>query len=333
MQLRLEFELAEASHAERRNLLGLALMRVECDGVLSAFCQWVFNVTGGGLDGTLIKSYAELAVRPWGLCCSKSKARSTVDRACRLGIVRRTGESFASGGTKANGYAIDWPGIRRLLDMQARPGNHTPQERVSSQSTPVSSQSTPVSCGDTPVSSQSTPSNGSHAHARSLFKLSFKTPDPDPGAEPRPAGVSEEKEEPEILAAARSTRVASLPAGDLACGVFRRQDVTLKTLRLPGKLIGWFRRQLSAHKPATGDTEADLLLVMAAARYALELRDDEVRSSRVAVFAHIVGRGAWGRAMPCLPDARRELDRMIEQFGRRPLLSGTAWPPTNPVTG
>jgi hypothetical protein len=60
------FEQSEGTRADLKNLLGLAL-QVQANIYLAQLMIWIFNTT----DRTkLKKSYNELALRPWGLCCS-----------------------------------------------------------------------------------------------------------------------------------------------------------------------------------------------------------------------------------------------------------------------
>jgi hypothetical protein len=116
----LDFRVAEGTHAERRQRLGLALISVGCDAELSRLCEYVFNVTSGGVNGALTKTYAELSARPWNMCCSKSKARATVDLAVELGLLSKAEDRYTARGQKANSYAINWEGIARILN--GRPG-------------------------------------------------------------------------------------------------------------------------------------------------------------------------------------------------------------------
>jgi hypothetical protein len=146
-QQRLPFEMAEASHADRRNMLAGALNRLKCDLYLSRLCLWIFDVTKGGIEGDLSKSYEELAARPFGLCCSVSKARTTVGQAARVGLIAVRERRYVSLGQQANAYWIDWDGVRRLLDYRVRPGS----DRVSCGSTPMSPQDTPMLPQDTPL--------------------------------------------------------------------------------------------------------------------------------------------------------------------------------------
>ena len=116
---------AEGSYDERRNRLGLALIRVNADLYLRDFMLWIFNVTDGGIAGSLKKSINEIMQHPWGLCCSKSKARSTVETAAHYKwiVIERT--YSAQGDAGPNSYAINWPGIRASLNTSQKPGSRT----------------------------------------------------------------------------------------------------------------------------------------------------------------------------------------------------------------
>jgi len=125
-QTRLEFGAAEGQWEERRQRLGLALIAVDCDAELSRLCEYVFRLTEGGSAGSVIKPHDELAARPWRMCCSRAKARSTVSRAVSLGLIRRTEQRYISQGQRANAYEIDWQGIERILIERAS-GRRIPQ--------------------------------------------------------------------------------------------------------------------------------------------------------------------------------------------------------------
>jgi hypothetical protein len=129
-QQELPFAQLEGSRAERKNLLGLALLKSNANIYLAQLMVWIFNTTDGG--NPLKKSYDELASRPWGLCCSNSQARATVRQAKRLRILRVV-ETWAGPGIQAaNEYAIDWGGVRQIVfGRQADTGVTTWQPGVS----------------------------------------------------------------------------------------------------------------------------------------------------------------------------------------------------------
>lgn len=164
-----------------------------------------------------------------------------------------------------------------------------------------------------------------------------KQPDPDPDPVPvaesdpicaqsektptqRKAAVSVEQQVPldefdewcdrvPILREARLRSVEPLEAGRLTYGVFAplsEQSLGVRSsdgrVRLNVTAITeWFRRQLSVEQPVVGNTQAHLLLVLAAARYALSLRADELKRNRVAAFVNIVSRQRWRRVLSHVP--------------------------------
>ena len=81
---------ADAAYGERMRELELALGRLPekvCDAEMSLFLRLVFSYTVGGKGKPYRRSFAELAARPHGLCCSVSKARTTVETAERWTLV------------------------------------------------------------------------------------------------------------------------------------------------------------------------------------------------------------------------------------------------------
>ena len=116
-QKELPFAEAEGSRAERKNLLGLAMLKVGVDAEESKLLEWVFNVTDGGTRGQLRKTLNELRATPWGLCCGIDKARASVQRMRRRGLLVVEETWLAGGGQGPNCYQIDWDGIRNLLSL------------------------------------------------------------------------------------------------------------------------------------------------------------------------------------------------------------------------
>ncbi|MDD4888298.1 MAG: hypothetical protein PHU85_00065 [Phycisphaerae bacterium] len=331
-QQQLPFGLAEASGDELKNVLGLALMRVASgDCRLAQLCMYVFRVTKGGAAGLVCKkSYKELAAAPYGLCCSREGARKVVARAARFGLIGVREDPYVSGGQAANSYWIDWDGVRRLLDLSRRPGGdrapHGP--------------GVPEGHGGVPEGHGGVP-EGHPYKENLLFESLFETrtgPEADPpsmDSDGRPRAskrgvcggiVVTGPAAPEFWQQARSRRINPLPCTtEFSCGVFRK--LALRNLEQVGTLIKWFRCQLSALDPAIGDTEADLLFILAAAAYATGLPAESVRRNRVAIFNSTVTRRAFRKVRPYLPDARAALDRAIERYGREALLCGSVWPP------
>lgn len=107
------FEKSEGTRADLKNLLGLALQRVETNIYLAQLMIWIFNTTDAGKP--LKKSYEELAARPWGLCCSRNQAYATVKKAERLGMLKVNVTYAGPGIQGANEYSIDWDGVRQIV--------------------------------------------------------------------------------------------------------------------------------------------------------------------------------------------------------------------------
>ncbi len=124
---------AEHRHRERLRLVTMALNNVACDLHLARLVWRVFDYTKGGIEGALVKTNEELGLRPFGLCCKIDKARSTVRRAVKAGLLTRTEDRYRQGGQGANSLTIDWSGVRRLAGAGAGgqppppPGGHTSQ--------------------------------------------------------------------------------------------------------------------------------------------------------------------------------------------------------------
>ena len=107
------FEKSEGTRADLKNLLGLALQRVEANIYLAQLMIWIFNTTDASRP--LKKSYDELASRPWGLCCSRSQAYATVKKAERLGMLHAKPTYAGPGIQGSNEYSIDWDGVRQIV--------------------------------------------------------------------------------------------------------------------------------------------------------------------------------------------------------------------------
>ena len=314
----LPFAEAEGTRAERRALLGRAIVKAEADCQLSVFLQWVFNVTAGGRSDVLglCKTQLELAYRPWGLCCSRSKAKSTVGRARELGLITAEEARYVSGGQRATTYVIDWPGIWSMLGIAEQP-----LAVVATEPTPVATEPTPVLWRPGSVLREP-PYKETTFFVPSLNSLSLPVPVPGP----MPSNLDLITELP-ILRARRGRPVLPLPIGNaFPAGIFAGLEI--QYLRRVESMIRWFRLQLATPQPVAGPNEAELLLVLAAARHALAVPADQVKKSRPAIFASIVGHGRerWGRVKTELPAAAAELDRLLADYGR-PLLEGQQWPP------
>lgn len=295
-QSRLPIEEAEASFAERKNRLAIALLRVDCDLHLAQFVLWVFNATHGGEHGELRKTYDELASKPLGLCCSRSKARSTVELAADLGFVtvRRTRDS--AGGQSANCYQVNWPGIASIVRCgRWRPDVATEQGGVATKHPGASTE-------------QGDASWRHHIRNNTFPAPSNHNPDPDRSTETDPIRDLLITEHP-VLAEAATRSVEPLDPGGLAGHAFA--PLQQSDLESTGRMLQWFRRQLGLRSPLTHSTEADLLLVVGAALYASREVAERVRRNRVALFVDTVKRRKWRKAVPHINDARRLIDSLV----------------------
>ena len=111
---------AEGAFAERKQALGLALVRVQADLHLTQLMLWIFNATAGGRQ-TFIRTYEDLAARPWGLCCSPSTAKRRVADAKHFGWISVTQTRRADGGDGPLEIEIDWQGIVASHNVLRRP--------------------------------------------------------------------------------------------------------------------------------------------------------------------------------------------------------------------
>ena len=328
-QTRLPFEANDAERAGRWNDVSLALSKIgtKCDLHLSRFVRLVFDLTRGGSDGTLTKSYRELAQRPAWLCCSERKARSTVEIARRLGFVTVEHERAWSGSQKPNSYTINWPGIHSLLrggtDGTTCHPLGTRRQGRGTTSHPHGTRRHHTEdkklTGSTLEEYSGTGTGGPATDPGRRFEIEAN----EDGGRPRTATVglaecdtltSKLVAQSPILLAARGRRIAPSPAGGLAHGVFA--PLTGKLIAKPVRFVGWHRQQLSTAVPVMGDTEADLLLTLAAALYAGSMRDGEVEKNRVAVFVHTIARRKFWRVLPHVPAARTLLNDAVERYGK-----------------
>ena len=131
---------------------------------------------------------------------------------------------------------------------------------------------------------------------------------PGPGcAEPEPEPDEMEIDLADPLLAEASTRIIEpVQSERLHRSVFSPlQEVHLQSV---ANLCEWHSKQLSAAHPVAGNTEAHLLLVIAAAIHAMSMPATKVETSRVAVFIGIVKKRSWKRVARHLPKARQRLD-------------------------
>ena len=374
-QKTLPFLEAEISSDERFSYLGLALMRVRADIYLANFVRWIFNVTKGGVEGELEKSYEQLAARPWGLCCSPATARRTAVKAEALGLVKMKQQIYRNGAQRPNLYAINWVGIRYILNLRnALPGEdvtlghtdqplghtdqplgHTDQALGHTDSTPSQADhrykeypsygpSYGPSKNTGPVRSGAEPDfyDDSPRAENAAEEFSRATQRTQSTADPRMVGrrqsvpgderfLSEDvlravlfEEVPE-LAEASQRNAKPLPAGEHVYGSTKPAVLTSETIKSGLLLVEWFRRHLGTDDPFCGQTEADLLLVMAAAGHAEKMPQQKVLKNRVAIFCAQVSHRKWRQVLHQVQAARKRLDGMQRVYPD--VLTCEAWPP------
>lgn len=313
------FDDAEAAHVGKWNDVSLALSRIgtKCDLHLSRFVRMVFDMTHGGTSGALTKSYKALSERPAWLCCSQSKTRRTVETSVRMGFVNATSRRAWGGSQQENSYTINWSGVWSLLAGAGVHREHTPVPREHG---PAQGEQ-----GYVPREHH----NKEEKLSRSFIEENSGT---GTGAGPKPRKVSQSQspslserlcEGSPILSAARERRIAPMPADILLHGCFA--PIEERHLRAPLGLAVWHARQLSTKEPVVGDTEADLLLVLATALHAASLRKEDVRRNRVAAFISMLTRRAFTSALPFVPQARMLLDNAEQEHGTR-WIEHVTWP-------
>lgn len=133
--------------------------------------------------------------------------------------------------------------------------------------------------------------------------------------------LEESAEIPQLLEASRRFVAAMPDAANLVYGPFR--VLTAEQLLQPDTIVRWFRRQLALRKPLTKGSEAELLVVLAAATWASKLAPDEVKRSRVAAFSSVITReGFWHRVKRYIPQAAETLESLATAKGRFWLVGG-----------
>lgn len=114
-----------------------------------------------------------------------------------------------------------------------------------------------------------------------------------------------------LLRDAHQRRVAKMPPGELVGNVFAVFDGKRDDCLSNGSLVIWFRRALGVRDPLVCDTEADLLLVLAAGLWAAGIAPTDVKKTRRHAFGATVSRRIWGRCVRKVPAARELLDRLL----------------------
>jgi hypothetical protein len=130
------------------------------------------------------------------------------------------------------------------------------------------------------------------------------------------------------LKEARARLIVAMPPEALVLDPF--QPLAQSHLSDVVPLVRWFRRQLSLTHPVTGQTEAELLLVLAAGRAAAELPANQVKSSRRGIFISTVTRGIWRPVLWHVPIVVDELQKLVSAYPS--CLQHPEWPgPKAPV--
>lgn len=329
----LPFVQAEMTRGEETNLLCLALSRASCDLYLAQFMFWLYNATDGGRKGFLRKSYEQLAARPRGLCCSVGKARATVRDAQRLGLVRVVPSSTAAGAQGPNDYTFDLSLIRAYLRLPAHPkeGVTTAQGDALEKQGDVTTAQGPVTTAQAHIR------NNTFSHLPSPPNTSI---DRSKGGSielirtmpPRPQLIADALEREGVwrvaaLRAARERSIAPLPPESLDLDPFA--PLRLAHLGDVASLTRWFRRQLSIVRPLTGDSHAELVLVLAAGLAAIaiprsRIRHESIERGRIGCFVTTLTRGLWGKVLWQVERADQQLGSLIAAYPE--CLTAAEWP-------
>ena len=289
-------------------------------------------------DRGWVQSFDELADE---FFCNRKTMMRCVDELVRGGllIVWRL-QDERSGAMGKNEYRIDWDGVKRHNETAIR--NLGASLRRSKKGDQTQSHGDTTQSLFDPTPSHGDPTQGQKRTSYKEYIPSgdscfIQEPDPDRRAGSGPGECFESKgkaagqrigpagaelrialfaEVPE-LAEARSKLLAPLPAGDLAYGVFHEKSLSRELLKFPASIVTWHQQQLSTLRPVAGDTEADLLLTLAARMRAVELPEREVKRNRVAVFIDAVSRGRWQHVLRYVPGCASWLDAYAEHLGGR----------------
>ena len=316
-------------HSDACRQLKTALKRIS--GVDLKHWSFLMLIHNFADDRTgLVRDYDELADLLW---CSRATAIRMVARLADVELVQVLQTFTADGDARKNEYSINWETVRRLSSKSIEAlGARVRKQSLEAEEGEWSHGDTTPSHGDT------TPSHGDTSLGRILTENSC-IPYPYPG---RSSGSDSERSlegkvssgdsrksrpsqelrkvlfaEISELAKAQDRRLLPQPAGDLKFGIFTPKVLTLELLRNARFTVEWHCRQLSAPQPAAGDTEADLLLTMAARERALKTPEKEVKKNRVAMFVSVLSHGNYRLVLPWLPDAMETLDKFAEHLGGR----------------
>ncbi|MCA9206358.1 MAG: hypothetical protein KDA59_25070 [Planctomycetales bacterium] len=147
-------------------------------------------------------------------------------------------------------------------------------------------------------------------------------PVPVPAREPTSLDLKEIPELADLI----DERVQRLPGGRLFNHVFA--PLQRSHIDSGPQMLNWFAHQLGALRPATGDSMAELVLVLAAARFVVDGRSKT--DNPVGRFVKIVTSRSWSLVLGHVSAARAELDRMRSD-GTWDRVFAAAAPPTHPA--
>ena len=272
----------------------------KCDLHLSRFVRMVFDFTHGGTEGEFVKSYKALAERPSWLCCSVGKARSTVEVAKSFGFVSIEEQRSWDGSQKPNAYVINWDGIYAILKGRitdvttAQPPATTAQGSVTTAQSPVTTwhHTKEEKLSGSFIEESSGTGTGAvpdpvfFRFGKGFWRRSTADGGRRDSAERYADGCSAGTVADFACGKGASDRCLCQPASWCMASTRPSRWIIYETLlRL---MVKWHRMQLSTAVPVMGNSEADLLLTIAAALYAMKLLDSEITNNRVAVFVHTI---------------------------------------------
>lgn len=110
-----------------------------------------------------------------------------------------------------------------------------------------------------------------------------------------------------VLTEALNHRITPQPANSLKNGVWK--PLQERHLKETGSLVKWHARQLGAPRPVIGNTDAHLLMVLAAGLCAAAMPLKKIRKSRVAYFINTLKGGHWLRVVEFIDQAKANLDQ------------------------
>lgn len=279
----------------------------------------------------LKKTADEIAEQLW---CSAKSVRRFVSFLVENELVSIIEHHAYTGSQQANEYCIDWDGVRKRYASALSELGIKVQRPREGQSVPPGGQTDhpPVQTDHPPGQTDQGGGQNDHRIKETLSLLNLSEysgtgagalgPNPSQGKPAkgrllmpsphdwlRSAGLQEIPE----LAEGADLRIEPLPPSRLVYGPWA--VIEDKHLDHAPSLIEWLRRQASIASPVCGDTEADLLLVLAAGLEAIRIPSSEVRKTRVAIFVNTVSREIWRPVLKHISKARKTLDALAAQKG------------------